>query len=103
MWFLTCQVVNFWNASIESLWQMFSIKFRYFEKATKHFKFDVTEQRQIFIGRFFQILWPSQNIQTLQVGEMYAQVANSATFYYSVLVLPYRNLYLHLSFGKFMV
>ena len=36
---------------------------------------------------FFQILWPSQNIQTLQVGEMYAKVANSATFYYSLLVL----------------
>ena len=29
----------------------------------------------------------------IQVGEITAQVVNSATFYYSVLVLPYRNLY----------
>ena len=46
------------------------LKFGYSEKATKfekifHVKFDITEQRQILSGRFFQILWPSQNIQTL--------------------------------------
>ena len=29
--------------------------------------FYVTEQCQIFSGRFFQILWPSQNIQTLKL------------------------------------
>ena len=46
------------------------LKFGYSEKATKfekiyHLKFDVTEQR-----RFFQILWPSQNIWTLQKGHL---------------------------------
>ena len=46
---------------------IFTLKFGYSEKATKfekiyHLKFDVTEQRQILSGRFFQILWPSQNI-----------------------------------------
>ena len=43
------------------------VKFGYYEKATKFekifkLKFDVTEWRQILSGRFFQILWPSQNI-----------------------------------------
>ena len=47
------------------------LKFGYSEKATKfekifHTKFDVTEYRQFFNGYFFQILWPSQNIQTLK-------------------------------------
>ena len=47
------------------------VKFRYSEKATRfekifHLKFDVTQQRQILSGRFFRILWPSQNIQTLK-------------------------------------
>ena len=47
-----------------------TLKFRYSEKATKfekmfHLNFDVTEQRQKS-GRFFQILWPSQNIRTLR-------------------------------------
>ena len=46
------------------------IKFGYSEKATKfekifHLKFDVNEYRQILSGRFFQILWPSQNIRIL--------------------------------------
>ena len=46
------------------------VKLGYSEKATKfekifQLKFDVTEQRQILSGRFFQILWPSQNIPTL--------------------------------------
>ena len=46
------------------------LKFRYSEKATKfekilHLKFDATEYRQIENGRFFQILFPSQNVQTL--------------------------------------
>ena len=45
-------------------------KFGYSKKATKfekifHLKFDVTKWRQIFSGRFFRILWPSQNIRTL--------------------------------------
>ena len=35
----------------------------------------------------------------IPIGEIYAQVANSATSYYSVLVLPYRNLYFPL-YGK---
>ena len=48
----------------------FLLKFGYSEKATKfeeifHVKFDVTEYRQILSGRFFQFLWPSQNIRTL--------------------------------------
>ena len=30
-----------------------------------HLKFDATQKHQILSGRFFQILWPSQNIQTL--------------------------------------
>ena len=46
-----------------------SLKFRYSENATKfekifHLQFDITEKRQILSGRFFQILWPSQNIRT---------------------------------------
>ena len=45
----------------------FMIKLGYSEKATKfetifRLKFDVTEQRHILSGRFFQILRPSQNI-----------------------------------------
>ena len=48
----------------------FQLKFGYSEKATKfkkifHLEFDVTEWHQILRGRFFQILWPSQNIRTL--------------------------------------
>ena len=31
----------------------------------------VTELRQILSGRFFQIFWPSQNIQTLVSGSTY--------------------------------
>ena len=47
-----------------------SLKFGYSEKATKfekifHLKSDDTEQCQILSERFFQILWPSQNILTL--------------------------------------
>ena len=38
-----------------------------------HFKFDVTEQCQIFSGRFFQILWLSQNIPTL-INIKYTQI-----------------------------
>ena len=30
-----------------------------------HLKFDATEHHQIESGRFFQILCPSQNVQTL--------------------------------------
>ena len=46
------------------------LKFGFSEKATKfekifHVKFNVTEYHQILRGRFFQILRPSQNIQTL--------------------------------------
>ena len=46
------------------------LKFGYSEMATKferifHLKFDVTQWRQILSGRFFQILWSSQNIRTL--------------------------------------
>ena len=48
-----------------------AVKFGYSEKATKfeknfHLKFDPTQQCQILSGRFFQILWPSQNIRTLK-------------------------------------
>ena len=48
-------------------WDKSVLKFGYSEKATKfekifHLKFDVTEQRPILSGIFFQILWPSQNI-----------------------------------------
>ena len=32
-----------------------------------HFQFDVTQWHQILSRRFFQILWPSQNIRTLPV------------------------------------
>ena len=47
------------------------LKFGYSEKATKfekifHLRFEVTELRQILSGRFFQILWPSQNIRALK-------------------------------------
>ena len=46
------------------------LKLGYSEKATKfekifYLKFYVTDYRQILSGRFFQILWPSQNIRTL--------------------------------------
>ena len=48
------------------------LKFGYSEKATKfekifHLKFDVTEceECQNLSGRFFRILWPSQNIPIL--------------------------------------
>ena len=46
------------------------VKFGYSEKTKKfekiiHLKFDVTEYHQIISRRFFQILWPSQNIRTL--------------------------------------
>ena len=46
------------------------LNFGYSEKATKfekisNLKFDVTQYCQILSGRFFQILWPSQNIRTL--------------------------------------
>ena len=52
------------------------MKFGYSEKATKfeeifHLKFEVTESRQILSGRFFQILWPSQNIQTLTLTKTF--------------------------------
>ena len=35
-------------------------------KKTFHIEFDATEQHQILSGRFFQILCPSQNVQTLR-------------------------------------
>ena len=46
------------------------VKFGPCEKGTKfqkifHFEFDPTEYRQILRGRFFEILCPSQKIQTL--------------------------------------
>ena len=49
---------------------MLDLKLGYSEKATKfgkifHLKFDATQCRQILSGRFYQILWPSQNIRTL--------------------------------------
>ena len=48
----------------------YPLKFGYYEKATKfekifHLKFDITEERQVQGGRFFQILWPFQKTQTL--------------------------------------
>ena len=48
------------------------VKFGLSEKGTKfqkifHLKFDVTQQRQILSGRFFQILCPSQKVRTLQI------------------------------------
>ena len=59
-----CDLTKNFGADIDT------IKFGYSEKATKfekifHLKFDLTEKRQILSGRFFQILWPSQNIRTL--------------------------------------
>ena len=47
------------------------LKFGLFEKSTKfekifHLKFDTIEERQILSGRFFQIMCPSQNVQTLK-------------------------------------
>ena len=58
------------------------IKIGYSEKATKfkkifHLRFDVTEYRQILSGRFFQILWPSQNIRTLMNTIQSTQFENS--------------------------
>ena len=55
---------------LRTILRLIRLKFGYSEKATKlekifHLKFDTTEQRQILSGRFFRILWPSQNIQTL--------------------------------------
>ena len=46
------------------------LKFGYSEKATQfekifHIEFDATQELQILSGRFFQILWPSQNIRSL--------------------------------------
>ena len=46
------------------VWQIFW-EAKKFEKFF-HLKFDVNEWRQILSGRFFQILWPSQNTQTLK-------------------------------------
>ena len=47
------------------------LKFGHSEKGTQfektfHIEFDATEQHQILSGRFFQILCPSQNVQTLR-------------------------------------
>ena len=60
---------HFWQCDdlIFSFWNLW---FGYSEEATKfenifHVKFDVTEKRQILSVRFFQILWPSQNIRIL--------------------------------------
>ena len=61
IWFVHTWFVSF---NIESL----SLKFGLFEKGTKfekNFIFDVTNWRQILSGRFFQILCPSQKVQTL--------------------------------------
>ena len=49
-----------------------SLKYGYSEKTKKfekifHLRFDVTEQCQILSGRFFQILYSSQNFQTLMI------------------------------------
>ena len=57
------------------------VKFGYSEKATKfekifRLKFDVTEQRQILNGRFFQILWSSQNIRTLLYESQHVNCRN---------------------------
>ena len=58
-------------AKFRGLTPYFLLKFGYSEKATKfekilHLEFDATQQRQIFSGRFYQILWPSQIIRTLE-------------------------------------
>jgi hypothetical protein len=55
---------------MENLAENLYVKFGH-SKGTKfekifHLKFDATEQRQIESGRFFQILCPSQNVQTLR-------------------------------------
>ena len=69
--------VRFWhyqvtkyNNLLEENHQGNFVKFGYSEKATKfekifHLKFDATQYRQNLSGRFFQILWPSQNIRPL--------------------------------------
>ena len=62
--------LTFYPGKGEVIWDV-NIKFGYSEKATKFEKifdlrFDPTRWRQILSGRFFQILWPSQNIQTLK-------------------------------------
>jgi hypothetical protein len=72
------------------------LKFGYSEKATKlekifHVKFDVTEYCQILSRRFFQILWPSQNIRTLTgacqtptvPAERYVNLLHFVVFFYA--------------------
>ena len=72
------------------------LKFGYSEKATKfekifHINFDVTEYCQILSGRFFHILWPSQNIRTLKdkstinflVGHMILMISGKFKTVYS--------------------
>ena len=55
------------------------LKFGHFVKGTKskkifHLKFDATELHQFESGRFFQILCPSQNVQTLRTKKCSSQM-----------------------------
>ena len=68
---------------LKLLWWRCCVKLGYSEKATKfekvlHIKFDITEYCHILSGRFFQILWPAQNIQTLFIHHLPVQMAGVA-------------------------